>query len=157
EGAVAEGRVGIGSPSPLIAPIVLGHPAVIPAEVEPRKAEHVRAVIHDRYGPPEVLRVEEIGRPVPGEREVLVMVHAATVNRTDCHRRGADPWIWRLFAGLRRPRRRIPGSEFAGVVEAAGGAVTGFAVGDRVFGPNQWTLGAQAEFVCVRGDGLIAR
>jgi NADPH:quinone reductase-like Zn-dependent oxidoreductase len=80
----------------------------------------VRAVVHDRYGPPEVLRLEEVEHPVPGDDELLVRVHATTVNRTDCHRRGASPFLWRLLLGLRRPRQRVLGMEFAGVVEAVG-------------------------------------
>src|SRR5438552_13765084 len=116
----------------------------------------MRAVVHDRYGPPDVLRLEDVERPVPKEDEVLVKVHATTVNRTDCHRRAADPSVWRLFAGLRRPKLRILGSELAGDVEAIGAAVTGFAVGDQVFGLTPWTFGAHAEFVEVKAGGLIA-
>ena len=71
----------------------------------------MRAVVHDRYGPPDVLRLEEVGRPAAHDDQVLVKVHATTVNRTDCHRRGADPFVWRLFAGIRNPKRRILGSE----------------------------------------------
>lgn len=117
----------------------------------------MRAVVHDNYGPPDVLRIEDVERPVPEDDEVLVRVHATTVNRTDCHRRGADQVLWRLFAGLRKPKRRILGSEFAGEVEAVGAAVTEFAPGDQVFGLNPRQLGAHAEFVCVRASGLIAR
>jgi NADPH:quinone reductase-like Zn-dependent oxidoreductase len=116
----------------------------------------MRAVVHDRYGPPDVLRLDDVERPVPRDDEVLVRIHATTVNRTDCHRRGADQVLWRLFAGLRRPRRRILGSELAGEVEAAGPSVTGFAPGDRVFGLNPVMLGAHAQFVCMRAGGLIA-
>ena len=88
---------------------------------------------------------------------MLVRVRATTVNRTDCHRRAAEPFAWRLIAGLRGPRRQILGSELAGQVgSAAGPAVTEFAVGDPVFGLNPWALGAHAEFVCVRASGLIA-
>ena len=116
----------------------------------------MRAIVHDRYGSPDVLRLEDVERPVPGEDEVLVRVHATTVNRTDCHRRAAEPFAWRLIAGLRRPRRQILGSELAGRVAAAGPAVTEFVAGDPVFGLNPWALGAHAEFVCVRASGLIA-
>jgi NADPH:quinone reductase-like Zn-dependent oxidoreductase len=87
----------------------------------------MRAVVYDRYGPPEVLRVEDVERPVPAADEVLVQVHATTVNRLDCHTREANrpaglavSLISRLVFGLRRPRRRILGTEFAGVVEAVG-------------------------------------
>ena len=114
----------------------------------------MRAVVHDRYGPPEVLRLEEVERPVPRPEDVLVRVHATTVNQTDCHMRRARPLVWRLFIGLRRPRRRTLGLEFAGVVEAVGAGVTQFRVGDRVFGLTG--AGAHAEYVRVRERGAVA-
>ena len=114
----------------------------------------MRAVVHDRYGPPEVLRVGEIERPVPKDDEVLVRVHATTVTRTDCHMRSASPFIWRFMLGWLRPKRRVLGLEFAGVVEEIGSVVTQLAVGDRVFGLRS---GAHAEFICVREAGLLAQ
>lgn len=117
----------------------------------------MKAVVHDRYGPPDVLRLEEVEPPVPRADEVLIRIRATTVNRTDCHRRAADPVLWRLFAGLGRPRRRILGSELAGEVAAAGQAVTEFAPGDQVFGLSPWQLGAHAEFACLPASGLLAR
>ncbi len=113
----------------------------------------MRAAIHDRYGPPEVVRIDDVERPVPKANEVLVRVEATTVNRTDCHMRRAKPFVWRFYLGLRRPKRKILGSELAGEVEAVGAAVTEFAAGDRVFGVRS---GAHAEFVCVREAGLLA-
>jgi NADPH:quinone reductase-like Zn-dependent oxidoreductase len=114
----------------------------------------MKAVVFDRYGPPEVLRVEEIDRPVPKDDEVLVKVHATTVNRTDCGFRGADPFFSRIFTGLLRPKYRTPGMELAGEVAAVGAAVTEFAVGDEVFGLRG--SGANAEYVCVREQGALA-
>ena len=114
----------------------------------------MRAIVHDRYGPPEVLRVDEVERPVPADDEVLVRVHATTVTQTDCHMRRARPLFWRFMLGLRRPRRKILGTEFAGVVEEIGASVTQFEVGDRVFGLRS---GAHAEYVCVRESRLVAR
>ncbi|MEX2612761.1 MAG: NAD(P)-dependent alcohol dehydrogenase [Gaiellaceae bacterium] len=114
----------------------------------------MRAVVHDRYGPPEVLRLGEVERPLPNDDEVLVKVHATTVTRTDCHMRAAKPFIWRFMLGLLRPKRKILGLEFAGVIEAVGAAVTDFDVGDRVFGLRN---SAHAEYVCVREAGLLAR
>jgi NADPH:quinone reductase-like Zn-dependent oxidoreductase len=114
----------------------------------------MRAVVHDRYGPPEVLRLEEVERPVPSEDEVLVKIHATTVNRTDCGLRSAKPFIVRFFTGLRRPKRRILGMELAGEVEAVGAAVTEFEVGDRVFGVRG--AGAHAEFICARESAPLA-
>jgi NADPH:quinone reductase-like Zn-dependent oxidoreductase len=114
----------------------------------------MRAVVHDRYGPPEVLRVAEVARPVPKEDEVLVRVHASTVTRGDAMGvRSVEYRFSRLFTGLRRPRRTIAGSEFAGRVEEVGAAVTGFRAGDDVFGIER---GANAEYVTVRERGVIA-
>jgi len=114
----------------------------------------MRAVVHDRYGPPDVLRLDEVERPVPKDDEVLVRVHATTVNRTDCHIRRADPFFWRFFAGLLRPKFRILGSELAGEVAAVGAAVTEFEVGDHVFGIK--SFGAHAEFICMPASARIA-
>lgn len=113
----------------------------------------MRAVVHDRYGPPDVLRLEEVERPAPEADEVLVKIHATTVNRSDCGFRAADPFFSRVFTGLRRPKRRIPGMELAGVVEAVGPAVTEFERGNEVFGIRG---GAQAEYICVRESGALA-
>jgi NADPH:quinone reductase-like Zn-dependent oxidoreductase len=114
----------------------------------------VRAVVHDRYGPPEVLQLEELKRPVPAHDEVLVRVRATTVTQTDCHMRRARPLFWRLMLGLRRPKRRVLGLELAGDVVEVGSAVTSFQPGDRVFGMRS---GAHAELVCVREAGYLAR
>jgi NADPH:quinone reductase-like Zn-dependent oxidoreductase len=114
----------------------------------------VKAGVWDRYGPPEVLRLGEVERPVPGDDEILVRVHATTVNRTDCHRRAASPFLWRLLLGLRRPRQRVLGMEFAGVIEAVGSSVSGFAVGDEVFGLKGF--GAHAELLCIPAGKLVA-
>src|SRR5436305_1388400 len=110
----------------------------------------MRAVVYDRYGPPDVLRLEEVERPVPKADEVLIKIHATTVNRTDCAVRAAKPFISRLVTGRRRPRRQILGSELAGEVEAVGPAVSEFKVGDQVFGSSPWIFGTHAEFICMR-------
>ena len=123
----------------------------------------MRAVVFDRYGPPDVLRLEDVERPVPKEAEVLVKVHATTVNRLDCATREANrrsglalSFMSRLVFGLRRPKRRVLGTEFAGEVEAVGAAVREFAVGDKVFGTSGLSFGAHAEFVCMRESARIA-
>jgi NADPH:quinone reductase-like Zn-dependent oxidoreductase len=116
----------------------------------------VKAVVHDRYGPPEVLRVEEAERPVPKDDEVLIRVRATTVTRTDCAFRRPDPFFVRAFSGIRRPRRRILGTELAGTVEAVGAAVRELAVGDDVFGVNAERFGAHAELVCMREEAPLA-
>ena len=110
----------------------------------------MRAVVQDRYGPPEVLRIEDVAQPVPNDDEVLVRVRSSTVTQSDLHLRAASPVLWRLILGLRRPRRRTLGVEFAGDVEAVGAAVTEFKVGDAVFGhPSTW-FGAHAEYICTK-------
>ena len=86
---------------------------------------------------------------------VLVRVHATTVTRSDCAWRAAKPFLTRFWTGLRRPKHRILGSEFAGVVEAAGAAVTLFAVGDEVFGTTG-SFGAHAELLAIRETGPVA-
>jgi len=113
----------------------------------------MKAVVADRYGPPEVLRIEEVERPVPTDNEVLVKVLASTVTRSDCGFRGASPFFSRAFTGLRRPKQPLVGMELAGVVEEVGSAVTEFAVGDEVFGLRS---GANAEYICVREAGALA-
>ena len=124
----------------------------------------MRAVVSDRYGPPEVLRLEDVERPVPTAGEVLVKVHATTVNRLDTATREANrrsglaiSLMGRLVLGLRRPRHRILGTEFAGEVEAVGAAVSEFAVGDRVFGNSGLRFGAHAEYIAIPAIARIAR
>jgi NADPH:quinone reductase-like Zn-dependent oxidoreductase len=117
-------------------------------------SEGMKAVVQDRYGPPEVLRVEDVERPMPKDDEVLIRIHATTVTQTDTHLRVARPVFWRLLLGIRRPRRRTLGVELAGEVEAVGPAVTEFNVGDDVFG-TAW-FGAHAEFICLPERAALA-
>jgi NADPH:quinone reductase-like Zn-dependent oxidoreductase len=123
----------------------------------------MKAVVYDRYGPPGVLRIEEVERPAPRDGELLVRVRATTVNRLDCHTREANrsngPFISgvsRLVSGIRRPGQRILGTEFAGEVEAAGSAVTRFGADDRVFGNTGLGFGCHAEFTCVAEAARVA-
>lgn len=98
----------------------------------------------------------EVDKPEAGEGEVLVRVEATTVNRTDCGYRAAKPFILRFFTGLRTPKRRILGTEFAGEIEAVGGGVGSLEVGDRVFGYLEGPFGAHAEYLTVRADASVA-
>ncbi len=100
----------------------------------------MKAIVYTNYGPPEVAKLMEVEKPSPKDNEVLVKVHAATVNRTDCGFRSAEYFIVRFFAGLFRPRQRILGCEFAGIVESVGNLVTEFKVGDKVFGYNDLAI-----------------
>jgi NADPH:quinone reductase-like Zn-dependent oxidoreductase len=116
----------------------------------------MKAAVRTRYGPPEVVRVAEVEQPAPRDGQVLVRVHATTVNRTDCGLRAAQPFIYRFFTGLRRPRLTVLGNEFAGEVEAVGRGVTAFRPGDRVFGFDATRFGAHAEYLATAADGQIA-
>jgi NADPH:quinone reductase-like Zn-dependent oxidoreductase len=117
----------------------------------------VRAVIYDRYGAPEVQRLEDVEKPIPKIDEVLVKIHASTVTRTDCGVRAGKPWLVRIFFGVRRPKQRILGTEFAGEVVAAGSAVREFAIGDHVFGSTKaFQSGTHAEFICMQENGPLA-
>ena len=117
----------------------------------------MKAAVHTRYGPPDVVRVVDVPMPAVQDNEVLVKVHATTVNRTDCGFRGARPFFIRGFTGLVRPRVTILGNEFAGQVEAFGPAVTSFAIGDRVFGYDDTACGAHAQYLTIREDASLAR
>ena len=117
----------------------------------------MKAVVCDRYGPPEVQRIAEVEQPVPREDEVLVKIHATTVTRTDCGIRAGKPFLIRLFFGLRRPKQPILGTEVAGEVAGIGAAVSEFAIGDHVFGStNAFRTGTHAEFVCLPESGPLA-
>jgi len=116
----------------------------------------MKAAVNDRYGPPDLVRIAEVAKPTANDHELLVKVQATTVNRTDCGFRGAKPFFTRFFTGLRRPRVRVQGGEFAGEVEAVGREVTSFAVGDRVFGFTGDRFGAHAEYLTIPQDGSLA-
>jgi NADPH:quinone reductase-like Zn-dependent oxidoreductase len=116
----------------------------------------MKAAVQTRYGPPEVVRISEVVKPTIKDNEVLVNVHATTVNRTDCACRAARPFFMRLFTGLTQPRATVLGNEFAGTVEAVGSSVTSFKAGDRVFGYNEGPFGAHAEFMSIPQDGSLA-
>jgi NADPH:quinone reductase-like Zn-dependent oxidoreductase len=116
----------------------------------------MKAITQDRYGSPDVLRLEDLDRPAPGDHEVLVRVHAASVNARDWHLMRGDPYLARVVGrlGVRAPRDRIRGTDFAGRVEAVGRAVTRLRPGDEVFGQAS---GAFAEYVCVPQDRVAPK
>lgn len=116
----------------------------------------MRAAVHTRYGGPEVVRITEVDKPRAEVDELLVNVHATTVNRTDSAYRAAKPFFIRLFTGLMRPKVTVLGNEFAGEVEAVGRDVSMFEVGDRVFGYNEGPFGAHAEYMTIPQDGSVA-
>jgi NADPH:quinone reductase-like Zn-dependent oxidoreductase len=115
----------------------------------------MKAITVSRYGPPDVLRVQDVPRPEPKDDEVLIRVRAAEVTKADCEMRAfryAVKWIWlpmRLALGIRRPRRQVLGSYFAGEVVSVGRSVTRLAAGDEVFGASGLRLGAHGEYVAL--------
>jgi NADPH:quinone reductase-like Zn-dependent oxidoreductase len=116
----------------------------------------MRAAVRTRYGPADVVRILDVERPAIKDGEVLVRVHATTVNRTDCAFRAATPFFMRLFTGLVRPRVTVLGGEFAGVIDAVGPGVTAFRIGDPVFGYREGSWGAHAEFLSMPEHGPLA-
>lgn len=117
----------------------------------------MKSVIYYNYGQPQdVLHLEEITQPIPKEDELLIKVHAATVNRTDCAMLTANPFIMRFMLGLLKPSNRTLGTDFAGTVVSTGAKVTRFTVGDRVFGFNDLGLQSYAEFLTIKESKPIA-
>ncbi|WP_405427690.1 NAD(P)-dependent alcohol dehydrogenase [Streptomyces erythrochromogenes] len=114
----------------------------------------MKAIVQDGYGPPEVLRVEEVDRPVPGRGEVLVRVRAAGVDQGVWHLMAGLPYALRPVFGLRAPRVRIPGMDLAGLVEAVGPDVTRVRPGDEVYGS---CTGSFAEYACAKENSLAPK
>jgi NADPH:quinone reductase-like Zn-dependent oxidoreductase len=116
----------------------------------------VKAAVYSRYGPPDVIQIKDVEKPIPEDNEVLVRTHATTVCAGDVRLRKADPFFLRLMFGLSRPKRiKILGMEFAGTVESIGKGVSRFGSGDQVFGSTGFEFGANAEYACVCEEGLI--
>lgn len=115
----------------------------------------MKSFIYTKYGPPEVLQLKEVPKPIPKDHELLIKVHATTVNRTDCGFLRGKPFITKFFSGLFSPRNRTLGNEFAGEIEVIGKDVTLFKKGEKVFGYNDIKFGAHAEFMIMAEDQPI--
>ncbi|HLA69222.1 MAG TPA: NAD(P)-dependent alcohol dehydrogenase [Bacteroidota bacterium] len=122
----------------------------------------MKAILYQRYGPPDVLELKEVEKPAPKENEVLIKIHATTVTSGDWRARSLEvpagfKFLSRLFFGLRKPKRQILGTELAGKIEEIGKSVRGFEVGDRVFAYPGASMGCYAEYKCMPEDGPLAR
>lgn len=115
----------------------------------------MKAVVYTKYGTPDELKLKDVERPTPKEGEVLIRVHATTVNRTDYATIGAIPFFARVYTGLLKPKKQTPGTEFAGVVEALGENVSSLNIGDRVFGFDDQGSMAQAEYLTIPEDKAV--
>ena len=117
----------------------------------------MRAAVYSRYGPPDVVQVRDVAKPVPKEGEVLVRIHASTVAAADWRLRKADPFFVRLLNGVLRPKNiTVLGMELAGTIEAVGPNAARFEVGDHVFGSAGLKFGAHAEYLCLPQHGTLA-
>jgi NADPH:quinone reductase-like Zn-dependent oxidoreductase len=109
----------------------------------------VKAVVYEKYGPPEVLELRELDRPSVGDDEVLVKVHAASIQQTDTNFRGGTPFLARVLVGLFKPKNQILGCDYSGTVEATGKNVEKYSVGDEVYGQLEKRTGTHAEYIPV--------
>ena len=117
----------------------------------------MKALIYTQYGAPDVLQLKEVAKPVPGAAQVLIKVHATTVNRTDCATIRAIPFFARIITGLFSPKKQTPGTEFAGEVEAAGKNVTSLKAGDKVFGFDDQGSKSHAEYLVIEEDKAVIK
>lgn len=117
----------------------------------------MKAITRTIYGAPEVLQIKDPPKPRPKDNELLIRVHATTINRTDCGILTGKPYLIRAFTGLLKPRDLVPGTDFAGEIKAIGKHVDNFKVGDRVWGLHDEGLASQAEYMTIRADKAVTQ
>lgn len=115
----------------------------------------MKAIVYTKYGPPDILQLKDVAKPVPADNEVLIKIYATTVNRTDCATIRAKPFFARFLTGMFKPKKQIPGTEFAGKIEEIGKDVKSLKVGDKVFGFNGLGSGSHAQYMTISEDKAI--
>jgi len=115
----------------------------------------MKAIVYTKYGPSDVLQLKEVAKPTPKDNEILVRIYATTVNRTDCATIRARPFFMRIITGLFKPKKQIPGTEFAGEIEAVGKSVSSLKVGERVFGFDDQGSGSHAQYMTLKENKVI--
>lgn len=120
------------------------------------QANTMKAIVATAYGAPSIFQLQDVNRPTVNPRDLLVKIHATTVTRADAMMRTGKPYIGRLIVGLFKPKNKIWGTSFAGIVETVGTEVSQFKAGDKVFGENVDSFGAYAEYITVPAEGTVA-
>ena len=110
----------------------------------------MKSVIHSKYGPPKLLKIKSIEKPIPKDDEIIVKIKAITINRTDCAILRAKPIIMRFVSGIIKPRNKTPGTDFAGEIEEVGNQIKKFKVKDKVFGFDDLGLKSHAEYLTIK-------
>ncbi|MFC2001583.1 NAD(P)-dependent alcohol dehydrogenase [Chloroflexota bacterium] len=121
----------------------------------------MKAIVYEKYGPPEVLQLKEIAKPFPKDNEVLIKIHATTVTKYDCWMRSSTAptgfgFLMRIASGFKKPKQPVLGTELAGEIEAVGKDVALFKEGDKVFGDTGMSSGTNVEYICLPEDGAVA-
>jgi NADPH:quinone reductase-like Zn-dependent oxidoreductase len=115
----------------------------------------MKAIVYEEYGPPDVLKLKEVPKPIPEDNEVLIRIYATVVTALDCDTRRGGSLLSRFFTGLMRPKTTILGFELAGEIEAVGRDVARFSKGDQIYGATTTSLGGHAEYICLPEDGSV--
>ena len=117
----------------------------------------MKAVVCTKYGPPEVLQLKEVEKPIPKDNEILIRIFTVVVGIEDCMQRKGKPYFGRIFVGFTKPRKPILGTEFAGEIEAVGKNVKLLKKGDEVFGSTGAGFGCNAEYMCMPEEGFLSK
>jgi NADPH:quinone reductase-like Zn-dependent oxidoreductase len=116
----------------------------------------MKAIVYSKYGPPDVLQLKEVEKPIPKSNEILIKIFTVVVGIEDTMQREGKPYFGRVFVGFTKPRKPILGTEFSGEIEAVGKEVKLFKKGDKIFGATGASFGCYAEYMCMREEGFLS-